>query len=161
MTKDPLENKKVLVVDDEPDVLETVGDLLHMCEVDKARDREGALTLLRDHSYDAAILDIMGVHGYDLLEETKRRGIPTLMLTANALSPDDFFKSIHSGADAYVPKDRLADIAIFLRDVLEAQSGHTKRGTWFKRLEAFFEERFEADWRERENQEFWKKYFYV
>ena len=36
-TKDKmLEGKKVLVVDDEPDVLETMEDILSMCEVVKA-----------------------------------------------------------------------------------------------------------------------------
>jgi hypothetical protein len=36
--KSPLEGKVVLVVDDEPDVLETIADQLDMCIVHKARD---------------------------------------------------------------------------------------------------------------------------
>lgn len=34
----PLKSKLVLVVDDEPDVLETVGDVLDMCIVNKAEE---------------------------------------------------------------------------------------------------------------------------
>jgi hypoxanthine phosphoribosyltransferase len=35
-----LENKKVLIVDDEQDVLETMADLLDMCQIDTAPDFE-------------------------------------------------------------------------------------------------------------------------
>ncbi|MGD8386681.1 MAG: response regulator [Desulfobacteraceae bacterium] len=158
---DILTGKRVLIVDDEADILGSLADLLAMCEIDQAKDYEGAMQLLHDNRYDAAILDIMGVRGYDLLSETTRRDIPTLMLTAHALNADNFVKSIRSGANAYVPKDRITDIAVFLKDVLEARNDDTKRSTWFERLENFFEEKFGEEWREREDKEFWKKYFYI
>jgi len=158
---DILNGKKILIVDDEPDILGSLEDLLYMCDTDQAEAYEGAMQLLQRETYDAAILDIMGVRGYDLLEETTRRGIPTLMLTAHALSSDNFVKSIKSGAQAYVPKDRISEIAVFLRDVLEAKQDREKRPMWFTRLENFFEEKFGADWRDKQGQEFWKKYFYI
>lgn len=156
-----LKGKRVLIVDDEADVLALLAELLDMCVIDKAEDFKGAMQLLHENPYDAAILDIMGVQGYDLLEETTRKGIPTLMFTAHALNADNFVKSIRSGAQAYVPKERITDIAVFLKDVLEARNDETKRGTWFKRLENFFEEVFGKEWREREDKEFWEKYFYI
>lgn len=159
-TNDILTGKRVLIVDDEADILGSLNDLLDMCEIDLAGDYEGAMQFLHDKTYDAAILDIMGVRGYDLLAETTRRDIPTLMLTAHALNPDNFVKSIRSGAMAYIPKDRITEIDTFLKDVLEARIDDTKRSTWFKRLETFFEEKFGKQWRQREDREFWKKHFY-
>jgi len=47
MTKEsPLKDKVVLVVDDEPDVLETVADELDMCIVHKAKDYETGVQYL-------------------------------------------------------------------------------------------------------------------
>ena len=73
-----LEGKRILVVDDEPDVLETVLDLLDMCNIDAAPDFETAKKFLQKNTYDIAIFDIMGVRGYDLLEIANKRGIPAL-----------------------------------------------------------------------------------
>jgi DNA-binding NtrC family response regulator len=157
-----LSGKRILIVDDEPDILGSLEDLLDMCEIDRAGGYEEAAALLDRNDYDAAILDIMGVRGYDLLEVTSGKGIPTLMLTAHALSSGDFVKSIETGAQAYVPKDRISDIGTFLLDVTDAVEGRTgKRRRWFDRLEAFFEEKFGRDWREQEDPDFWKKYFYM
>ena len=74
-----LENKKVLVVDDEPDILETLEELLYMCSVDTAVTFEDALSLLKNNTYDVAVLDIMGVKGYDLLKVTNKIDIPSLI----------------------------------------------------------------------------------
>lgn len=159
-TKDILAGKRVLIVDDEQDILASLMELLDMCEIDQASGYDGAMKLLQEKTYDAAILDIMGVRGYELLSKTSGKGIPTLMLTAHALDADNFVKSIRSGAQAYVPKDRITEIGVFLCDVLEAEGGRVKKSKWFDRLEAFFEEKFGEQWRERQDQEFWKKYFY-
>ena len=155
-----LKGKRVLIVDDEPDILETLESLLDMCEVDSARDFETARDLLEKNTYDAAVLDIMGVRGYDLLDLTTRKNIPTLMLTAHALSADNFVKSVEGGAGAYVPKDKIANIETFLMDVLEAdQKGEKGIGKWFTRLEDFFEKKFGEYWKEQSGPDFWKKYY--
>ena len=157
-----LKGKRILVVDDEPDILETLTALLGECIVDTAADFEAARKLLEDNSYDAAVLDIMGVEGYHLLEATTKKGIPALMLTAHALSPDHFVESISKGARAYIPKDKIADIAVFLKDILEAQGkGQSHLGRWFSRLEPYFEEKFGADWKKRRDAEFWRKFYYL
>ena len=43
---DLLEGKKVLIVDDEPDVLATLEELLSMCSVVKASSFDEALSLI-------------------------------------------------------------------------------------------------------------------
>ena len=44
--RDLLEGKKVLIVDDEPDILETLEELLDMCEISKATNFHEAKELL-------------------------------------------------------------------------------------------------------------------
>ncbi len=159
--KDKLSGKRILIVDDEPDVIESLEELLDMCVIDKALDFERAKELLEKNTYDAAILDIMGVFGYDLLEITTKKDIPTLMLTAHALDPENFVKSIKKGALAYIPKDKISEIGTFLEDILEAhEKGMKKLGKWFARLEPFFVKKFGAYWEQKikEDPDFWKKY---
>lgn len=159
---DVLKGKRILLVDDEPDVLATLKDILTMCELDTASAFDAAREKLAKNSYDAAILDIMGVNGYDLLDLAATKGIPTLMLTAHALSSENFVKSIKQGACAYISKDKLHEIDIFLRDILtDLHRGKKPSTKWFVRLENFFERKFGADWKNNQDQEFWKKYFYI
>lgn len=157
--QDRLKGKTILIVDDEPDILFVLKENLGNCTVDTAADFKKARSLLDERSYDAAVLDIMGVNGYELLEITTAKKIPTLMLTAHALSAENFVKSLKKGAYAYVPKDKIEDIKIFLNDILEEQSkGIKKPGRWFSRLESYFDKKFGAYWREKSDPEFWKKY---
>jgi DNA-binding NtrC family response regulator len=142
-----LEGKKILIVDDEPDVLEALEEALDMCDIDTATEYETAKQLLKSKNYDIAVLDIMGVNGYELLAVANRQGIPAVMLTAHALSTDNFAKSMDGGACAYLPKDRLFEIDVFLTDVLE--DGFKNRGLlgkWFDRLKGYYENKFGPGW---------------
>ncbi len=153
-----LDKKRVLVVDDEPDILETVTELLDMCETDTATSFLQAVTRLKSNVYHLAILDIMGVNGYDLLEATRQLKIPTIMLTAHALSPESLKTSIEMGANAYVPKDRLADLAGFAADVLTAgKKGAPLSQNWFSLLKPVFDKLFGENWRDPEK-EFWDRF---
>ena len=68
--EDILKGKKILAVDDEPDILDTLKDLLEECDIETATNFESAKDLLESQVYDAVILDIMGVRGFDLLKIT-------------------------------------------------------------------------------------------
>ncbi len=158
MSKDILKGKKILIVDDERDILETLKELLEDCNIDAAPDYETALKFLEKESYDAAILDIMGVRGYDLLKITKEKGIPTLMLTAHALNPDSLVRSLKEGAEAYIPKDKIYEIDIYLEEIIEANlKGKGRSVKWYKRLKPFFDKKFGSSWQEK-HQEFWKDF---
>jgi DNA-binding NtrC family response regulator len=140
--------RKILAVDDEPDILEILVDFLDMCTVETATDFESAKRLLINNHYDAAILDIMGVNGYDLLNLAKVKGIPALMLTAHALSPKHLEKSIGGGACCYLPKEEMIHIADHLWDVLKAKAENS--GTphaWFDKLAPCFERKWGSDWK--------------
>jgi len=155
---DALGGKRILVVDDEPDVIETLEELLNMCLIDKAPSFETGKKFLERNAYDAAIFDIMGVKGYDLLKIATQKGVPVLMLTAHALSADSLIKSIREGAQSYVPKDKLPDIALFLTDMLEARKkGTEKQAWWYSRLKPFFDKQFGPGWREKD-QAFWEDF---
>jgi len=118
---DLLEGKSVLIVDDEPDILETLKQLLSICEVETASSFDEARDRLVNDRFDLTILDIMGVNGYALLELATEKKITAIMLTANALSPEDTIKSHLKGAAYYLPKEELHNIRNHLRDVLKAQ----------------------------------------
>ena len=87
MMKSNIEGKRILVVDDEPDILETIEDILIDSDVETARDFQSAVRKIEQNRYDLAILDIMGVNGLQLLELTVSKEIPTVMLTAHAINP--------------------------------------------------------------------------
>jgi len=155
----PLNDKKILIVDDETDVIESLEELLEdTFTVDSASSFEEAVACLKNNTYDAAILDIMGVSGYDLLEATHTLGIPTLMLTAHALSPDNLKKSIELGADAYIPKDKMVDICTYVEDVLISRQDKKKNNfKWYVRFMPLFDRFFGEGWKDPEK-EFWDKF---
>jgi len=153
-----LEGKRILIVDDEPDVLDTLEDLLVMCEVTKAANFKDAKAYLETRPFDLAILDIMGVDGYELLEIATSKRVPAAMLTAHALSPENMVKSYKEGAVSYLPKEEMINIATFLNDILEdKEKGKNPWVRWYDRMGSFFEKRFGPDW-QKDDQEFWKKF---
>ena len=156
-TKAIIKGKRVLIVDDEKDILETLVDLLHICKTDTASSFEEAERMLDENQYDIVILDIMGVRGYELLEIAKEKKLPAIMLTAHALSSDNLKRSAEEGAAYYAPKDKMEDIEEFIADVLDAI--RKKKSTWermFDRLDNYYDKKFNGpDWREKEK-EFWE-----
>ena len=154
-----LAGKKILVVDDEADILEILEELLTMCEVVTAGTYEEAKVLLKSQDFDMAILDIMGVDGYGLLEIAKQRQIPAAMLTAHAFTPNNLVRSIRQGAVSYIPKEEISNIAVFLEDILKAKNeGKSPWEPWQKRLpSSYFERRWGAAWRDTED-EFWTRF---
>jgi CheY-like chemotaxis protein len=145
-----LKDKVILVVDDEPDVLETVADELDMAIVHKARNYETALQYLLGYTYDVVILDIMGVNGFELLKTAVERGFPSVMLTAHALTPEALKKSIKLGAVSFLPKERISDLQEFLEEVVLGK-GKPLWIKFFDRLGGYFNRRFGPDWKERDH----------
>lgn len=148
-TENVLKEKVVLIVDDEPDVLDIVEEELSECHVHKAGDYNTAMEYLVSYSYDVVILDIMGVNGFELLKSSVEMGFPTIMLTAHALTPEALKKSIRLGAVSFLPKDKLPELRSFITDVLTGGMNQAWKKL-FDRLGTFFNRRFGADWRERD-----------
>jgi len=157
MAKSEILNEKlILAVDDEEDVLETIEEQLSEAAdviLHKATSFEKARQYLVSYTYDLVILDIMGVRGFDLLKMAHSHNFPVVMLTAHALNPDALKRSIELGARAYLPKEKLESLIPFLEDVLKLNY----QSVWKKALDhvaVLFDKRFGSDWRKSE-EEFW------
>ena len=145
----PLKDKFILVVDDEPDILETVEEELDMCLIRKATDYETAMQYLASYTFDIVILDIMGVNGFELLKDAVSRSFPTVMLTAHALSPESLKKSIKLGAVSFLPKEKMPELRLFLEDVVMG-GGKPVWQKIFDKLGDYFNKRFGPDWKEQD-----------
>ena len=152
MTESILSNKKILAVDDEPDVLslleEEILEACPNCKMDKATSYEAAAKLLESQSYDLVILDIMGVRGFDLLNLAVKHNLRVAMLTAHALSSENLKRSFDLMARAYLPKEKLGEIVPFLEDVLK----YEYKPGWkrlLEKLKGYFDQKFESDWEKK------------
>ncbi len=154
-----LNGKRVLVVDDEPDILEVLEELLEMCDVVTASTFEKAKELLESSDFDIAILDIMGVDGYGLLDIANKKEIPAVMLTAHAFTADNLVRTIREGAYSYIPKEELSNITVYLIDALTArQKGENPWSAWQDRLpSSYFERRWGSAWKDVDK-EFWNQF---
>jgi len=102
---------RILVVDDEPDVLELVVYHLEKeaYRVDVADTGDKALKMARENLPSLLVLDLMlpGINGLEICRLLKRdpktRDIPILMLTARA-AEEDRIKGLELGAHDYVTK---------------------------------------------------------
>ena len=142
-----LDGIRLLIVDDEPDVLDVLEDLLSMCKITKASSFEQAEDLLQNQYFDIAILDSMGVKGYELLELCNQNRVIGVMLTAYAMTPEDIKRSYENGAASFIPKEKMADITAYLNDIYEArEKGKNLWWRWFDRLADYCEKKFGPDW---------------
>jgi len=98
----------VLLVEDERRIRDIVRDYFsaHGLECDLARDGAEALDLLRDHDYDAILLDIFMPHldGFQVCQAVRRSSrVPILFLTALG-DEEDMLRGYALGCDDYVTK---------------------------------------------------------
>lgn len=98
----------VLIVEDEARIRDIVRDYFtaHGLDCDLARDGEEALDLLRDHDYDAILLDIFMPHldGFEVCAAVRRNSqVPILFLTALG-GEEDMLRGYALGCDDYVTK---------------------------------------------------------
>lgn len=115
-----MEKKKILVVDDEPDLIKFVKARLEKndYEVLTAVDGEGAMQVMEAARPDLVVLDILlpKLDGYRVCELIKKdqryAGIPVIMLTAKD-QKDDILLGKKIGADAYITKPFESDLLLY------------------------------------------------
>ena len=152
MKESILSGRKILAVDDEPDILVVLEEEIEAacpnCKFDKATTYEEATQKLKSQTYDLVILDIMGVQGFDLLALAVSLNSKVAMLTAYALSPEALKRSFEMRAMAYLPKEKLGEIVPFLEDVLKYEylPGWKRL---LEKLKGFFDAKFESDWEKK------------
>lgn len=150
-----LKDKSVLIVDDEPDILDSITEQLDMCRIYRAKDYEIALQLMAGFKFDIVILDVMGVRGFELLKKSVSKGFPTVMLTAHALTPEALKESIQLGAVSFLPKEMMAELDTYLADIITS----SRKMVWKNLLEKlgdYFDRQFGADWKEKDD--FFRKF---
>jgi CheY-like chemotaxis protein len=140
-----LDDKLVLLVDDEPDVLDTLRDILSMCRIHTAASYNSALKCLEENKYDIVVLDIMGVNGFDLLRKCVQLGLPAVMLTAHAITAEAIKKSMKLGAVFFLPKIKMMALPDFMKEIVLG-GGKPIWSSFFERLDFFFEKRLSKDW---------------
>lgn len=133
---------KILVVEDEPDILEMVRYNLDQAglDVETAEDAERALQSIQETLPDLIILDLMlpGIDGLDMCRQIKQdartRHIPILMLTARKEEIDRIV-GLELGADDYVvkpfsPRELVLRTQAILRRSQSSLQSITDTETW-------------------------------
>jgi phosphate regulon transcriptional regulator PhoB len=130
-----VDTKKILVVDDEPDLVELVAYNLRKegFDVSSAADGEKALHMIREKGCDLVILDLMlpGIQGTELCRiirnDPKTEGLPIIMVTAKGEEIDRVL-GLEIGADDYIakpfsPRELVARVKAVLRRTAQKQPG--------------------------------------
>jgi two-component system, OmpR family, alkaline phosphatase synthesis response regulator PhoP len=103
--------RRVLIVDDEPNIVLSLEFLLRQqgYEVSVARDGEEALAAAEEQRLDLVVLDVMlpGLDGFEVCRRLRERqelaGLKILLLTARGREVERV-RGLEEGADAYVRK---------------------------------------------------------
>jgi two-component system, OmpR family, alkaline phosphatase synthesis response regulator PhoP len=116
--------KKILLVDDEPEILEICQDYLKVSGYDviTARDGVQGLSLARREKPDLMVLDLMlpEMDGLDVCRTIRRESnVPIIMLTAR-VEESDKLVGLEIGADDYMtkpfsPRELVARVRVVLR----------------------------------------------
>ena len=128
------ENTTVLVVDDEPNIVEllTVSLKFQGFDVHTANSGTEALRIAREINPDAYIMDVMmpGMDGFELLGKLRQEGLdgPVLYLTAKD-SVDQRIHGLTIGADDYVTKPFSLEEVITRLRVIMRRGGAAEEST--------------------------------
>ena len=123
-------SRRVLVVDDEPKIAETVGDYLRSAgyAVDTAASGQEAIASARCRPPDLVVLDLglPGLDGLDVARELRRgSSVPIIILTARGDETDRVL-GLELGADDYLVKPfSLRELVARVRAVLRRTDGPT------------------------------------
>ncbi len=136
MSNEYLKSKRILLVDDEQELLDMVLSILMddgFDSVHTAKSVKDAVISAEKYHPELAILDVMlpDGNGFDLMELLKKNGdYPALFLTARG-EDEDKFKGFGLGADDYIvkpflPKEFLFRIMAILRRSYRGESALVK-----------------------------------
>jgi two-component system, OmpR family, alkaline phosphatase synthesis response regulator PhoP len=127
---DAQRQKKILIVDDEPKIVEICRDYLAAAgyAVIQAGDGPQGLTAAREETPDLIVLDLMlpGMNGLDVCRTLRREShVPIIMLTARVEEADKL-RGLELGADDYLtkpfsPRELVARVGVVLRRASEPQ----------------------------------------
>jgi CheY-like chemotaxis protein len=139
-----LEGKRILVVDNEREVLGMVAEALATSEVVTVGNVDEARPLIATESFDLAILDTVGANGCDLLKDCHANKLPAAMLTTRRIEVTTLNLALKRGAMSFFPKDELKLLPETVAELLERVE---KGKTYWAKLFRFFGSVFKETWR--------------
>jgi two-component system alkaline phosphatase synthesis response regulator PhoP len=120
--------KKILVIDDEPKIVDICQDYLQAAGFEVIRSGDGllGLAMARTEQPDLIVLDLMlpGMDGLDVCRTLRRESdVPIIMLTARVEEPDKLI-GLELGADDYLTKPfSPRELVVRVRSLLRRVSG--------------------------------------
>jgi len=124
---------KILVVDDDPEVLDTVGFLLAEAgyQVESAHSGPEALAILANNAFDLAIVDLIlpGGDGLSLTRRLKEHNDIGVIILSGLSETTDRVVGLEVGADDYITKPYdTRELLARVRSVLRRVEAVPKRG---------------------------------
>ncbi|WP_143319730.1 response regulator transcription factor [Clostridium sp. HBUAS56010] len=100
---------KVLIVDDDPAVYKLLEKVMHSNDLETAVADSGlaALNLLKNHSYDVILMDVMlgDMEGFEVIKRIRSQGDQTPVMIVSGRNEDyDSLYGLSLGADDYITK---------------------------------------------------------
>jgi YesN/AraC family two-component response regulator len=124
-----MRKKRILLVEDNPIVLDTLGDLLEMEDYDVVTADNGKIALdkLTEFNPDAVISDVMmpEMDGFEFLKEVRKTPkyahLPVVLLTAKAMN-ENKIEGYTSGADYYITKPyNSQELLLIVKNIFEGK----------------------------------------
>jgi two-component system OmpR family response regulator len=150
MTEPPRPEARLLVVDDDANIVELLSASLRYAgfEVAGARDGQAAIATARSFRPDGVLLDVMmpGLDGFEVVRRMRNEGMPApvLFLTARD-ETEDKVHGLTLGGDDYVTKPFSLDEVIARVRALLRRAGHADDANHARACVSFADIEFDED----------------
>lgn len=135
MQERQIQEPKIMIVDDEQDILERLANLISkrfVCDTDTAASGEAALDKLKKNKFDLVILDIKmpGLSGLDVIREAVKFTPDTKFLMVSAYDSDEIAgEALRAGAADFVSKFQTVEgVERKVRDILKKIGKYSPKG---------------------------------
>ena len=127
-----MENKKILLVEDDPNFGIVLKDYLALNNYDVTHAKDGleGLIMFKNDDFDLCILDVMMPRkdGFSLASDIREtdKNIPIIFLTAKTMK-EDVLKGYQVGADDYLNKPFDSEVLLYkINIILQRKEGEKK-----------------------------------
>jgi len=122
MKESVLMGKRILVVDDKPNILtvleKEISESCPECRFETATTYQEAVEKMMSWTYDVVVLDGMGTRDFDLLDWALVRNFPVALLITPSPNPERQNQAIKKITRFTLPMEKLEEIVPFLEDVV-------------------------------------------
>ena len=129
-----MDNPKILIVDDEIDILNIIKEYLQMiieCDVYESINGQDAIGKIKDNNFDLVILDIKmpGLSGLDVMKKIKsEENLPDILVTTAWDSVQVADEVISEGATDYIVKPvMLETLKLKIKNILDKKGKYIEK----------------------------------